>query len=100
MLLSLLGMYLVYALSFRLSGTKLCGTRLYKGLLRNSFGRYLYSDPLNYIVLRIGAMCFGSWVFTTGAGVGMLFLLRFAVTLVGAYRVSERIRKFRIKYLV
>ena len=51
-------------------------------------------------MLRIGAMCFGSWVFTTGAGVGMLFLLRFAVTLVGAYRVSERIRKFRIKYLV
>ncbi len=99
-ILSLLGMYIVYVLSYWLSDTKFCSTWLYKGLLRNSFGLYLYSDPINYVLLAISATCFGNFAFTTNVGVVIMFLLRFAVTLTGAYRVSESIRKIRIKYLV
>lgn len=99
-ILSLLGMYIAYVLSYWLSNTKLCETRLYKGLVRNSFGLYLYSDPLNYAVLAVSAVCFGSFAFTTNTGILMMFALRFALTMTGAYAVSELIRKTKVKYLV
>ena len=100
MLLSLLGMYITYALSYRISKSRICQNWLYKGILRNSFGLYLYSDPINYVLLAISALCFGDFAFTTNVGVVMMFLMRFMVTLVGAYRVTYSIRKIQIKYLV
>ncbi len=98
--LALLGMYITYVLSWRISHTRLCETRFYRGLVRNSFGLYLYSDPLNYVVLAVSAVCFGRFAFTTNAGILMMFVLRFAVTQAGAYAVSELIRRTKIKYLV
>lgn len=98
--LALLGTYITYALSYCLSKKRLCKTKIYKGLVRNSFGLYLYSDPINYVLLAISASCFGKFAFATNAGVVFMFILRFAVTSVGAYRVSELVRKLRIRYLV
>lgn len=93
------GIYTVYLFSVWLSGTKLTENRLFKLLLRDSFGIYLYSDPLNYAILYVAFSLFGSSVFTDSIMFFGLYLFRIAFTLTAALGITEMLRKAKVKYL-
>lgn len=98
-LLSMLGCYFTYTICFILSKSKIIESKLYKLLLKNSFGLYLYSDSWNYVCLAVAVSFFGSNVFNTNFGVLLLFITRFCYTTIIAILLTEMLRKFHIKYL-
>ena len=61
---------------------------------------YLYSDPMNYVVLAVGSVLGGTFLFGTTTGVFLLFALRVGVTLTVSILVSELLRHFKVKYII
>lgn len=90
----------LYAIACGLAGTGIIRTRLYGCLSRNTLGIYLYSDPLNYVVLAVGSVVCGSVLFGTNVGVLVLYGLRIGVTLTGAVLVTELLRKCKVKHII
>ena len=54
-----------YMISYWGSESRVMKTRIFNLLRRDSFGIYLYSDSLNYIILMIGAILFGGKIWNT-----------------------------------
>lgn len=75
-------------------------TRIYALLSRNTFGMYLYSDPMNYVVLAVGSVLGETFLFGTTAGVFLLFLARVSVTLTVSLLISELLRRRNVKYII
>lgn len=79
--LAVLGVALCFGMGALLSRTWVAGSTGVRALSRDSMGIYLYSDPLNYVLLALFVACFG----IAGLGVPQLSLLlvavRFIVTL-------------------
>lgn len=90
----------LYALACGLAGTKLMGSKLYDLLSRDSFGIYLYSDPINYVVLYLGATFFGAFLFGDGLGVFVLYALRIMTTLVCSILITELLRRCKVKHII
>lgn len=90
----------LYFLSCGLAKTRLMNTGVFNLLSRNSFGIYLYSDPVNYILLAVGAAVCGLFLFGGGVGTLVLYALRIGVTLCVSLLVSELLRRCKVKYVV
>lgn len=90
----------LYALSCGLARTKALSSKLFRCLSRNTFGIYLYSDPVNYVILYMGATFFGPFLFADSFGIFVLYFLRIAVTLICSILVSELLRRCKVKYIV
>lgn len=90
----------LYALSCGLANTDLIRGKVYDLFSRNTFGIYLYSDPVNYVVLCIGAGLCGPFLFANGVGVFVLYALRILITLGCSVLVSELLRRCKVKYIV
>lgn len=90
----------LYAVACWTEKTKVPSSRIFRWLSRNSFGIYLYSDPVNYVILYMGAMICGSFLFGDSLGILLMYVLRFTVTLVCAALVSELLRRCKMKYIV
>lgn len=99
-LITIFGMFATYAISYILAKyTCFSKSRLYSTILKNSFGLYLYSDPINYVVIFILAATVGEFVLSTNFGVAMLFILRLSVSFGVALAISEVFKKYKVKYL-
>lgn len=88
-----------YMFSYLLSNTKIADMKLYKVIARNTFGIYLFSDPVNYLILA-AAGANGEQYFSNNLGVITLFLIRVIGTLIISLIIAEILRKFKVKYLV
>lgn len=90
----------LYALSCGIARTGLVKTGVYRCLSRNSFGIYLYSDPVNYLILYVAAATIGPFFFGDALGTMVLFGMRIVITLGCGIAVSELLRKCKVKYIV
>lgn len=99
-LLTMFGMFATYTISYILAkNTSFSKSSLYNMILKNSFGLYLYSDPINYVVIFILATIVGEFILSTDFGVAILFALRFFVSFGVALVISKVFKKCRVKYL-
>ena len=89
----------VYIVSLKVSKTDILDNRFFKMIRNNTFGLYLYSEPLNYWTVSIMTAMFGSFVFVTNQGYALLFFSRIGITFVAALGISLVLRKLRIKYI-
>jgi len=65
-----------YMISYWGSESRVMKTRIFNLLRRDSFGIYLYSDSLNYIILMIGAILFGGKIWNNDIYSTVFFLAR------------------------
>lgn len=96
---ALIGCYAIYGCSYLLAKTNLSKNTVFMDIRKNTLGLYLYSDPLNYVILFLAVQWFGGSVFSTDLGALCLCSARFFITATVAYGVSYVLRKCRIKYL-
>ena len=96
---ALLGCYVIYGCSYLLTKTKLSKSTVFGLIRKNTLGLYLYSDPLNYVILFLAVQWFGGSVFSTNLGALCLCGARFVMTTVVSYGVTYILRKCKIKYL-
>jgi fucose 4-O-acetylase-like acetyltransferase len=89
----------VYILSYLMAHTVIVSTKVYRLLLRNSFGIYLYSDSWNYIILAVCVEIFGGWLFDNNIGTLFFVILRFLLTLGISVLITEILRKCKVRYL-
>lgn len=92
--------FVIYNISFLLGRTKIMELKILQNIRSNSFGLYLYSEPLNYIVLLTVVQRSGNLIFGTDLGSILFVLLRFVVTFLGAFLVCYVMRKLKWKYLI
>lgn len=96
-LMAVTGSVALYSVSYMLSKGKLPKLTLFSKANSASFGIYLYSDPLNYVIM------FAFSVLFTGMNVeimaGLLFVSRFLLTLLVSYIITVIIKKCGLKYL-
>lgn len=98
--LTMFGMFATYAVSYALiKYTCFSKKRLYSIILENSFGLYLYSDPINYVILFILTSIAGEFVLSTDFGVAILFILRLFISFGVALVISKVFQKYKVKYL-
>lgn len=98
-LCTLFGCFSVYGICYRLSKTRLTMTKLFQQVRRSTLGLYLYSDPINYLILSHAVLWFGSAVFQRNIGSLILFETRLILTGCVAYGISDVLRHFRMRYL-
>ena len=65
-----------YMISYWGSESRVMKTRIFNLLRRDSFGIYLYSDSLNYIILMIGAILVGGKIWSNDIHSTVFFLAR------------------------
>jgi hypothetical protein len=101
-LLAYLGMITTYNISYLISNKKpeILNSKFYKLFSRDTFGVYLYSDSLNYMILSIGFSLFKSRIFEVNAYSFIFILIRIVFTILIALAITEILRKLKIKYLV
>ena len=71
-----------------------------KGLSHDSYGIYLYSDPLNYVLLAVGVHMLHTDLFGNNICSALFILTRFSVTLAVSILVTRILRALKLKYLV
>lgn len=89
----------VYMFSYFASKSYICDSKLFNVLRRDSFGIYLYSDPLNYLILMGGATLFGGELWTSNLYSAVFYLFRIFMTLGVSILLTELLRKCKIKYV-
>lgn len=90
----------MYSLASATVQSKWVSGKLFTCLQRNTFGIYLYSDPINYVILMLAAAGNGPFFFGSVPGVMVMYFLRIVITLVWSILVSEVLRYCKVKYLV
>lgn len=90
---------IVYLFSSKIVSTYFLHIKLYKLLLRNTFGIYLYADPLNYLILAVGFALFGKQLFTDMFLSIGLYFVRIIGTITVSIALCCVIRKCKLKYL-
>lgn len=91
--------FLAYVISVWLAQTKVPQTKVMQVLRENTLGMYLYSDPLNYIILFFTTQWFGGVIFISNLASAAFILVRFLITLIVPILISVVLRRCRIKYL-
>ena len=89
----------VYMISYFVAKSKIFNSRVFNVLRRDSFGIYLYSDPLNYLILMVGASLFGGELWTNNLYSVAFYLFRILVTLGISICLTEVLKKCKIKYI-
>lgn len=86
---AILGMFTVYIVSYFLSKTKLAESKVISLISACSLGIYLFSDPINYPLIRIvidSNTLSNMWA--TNSGFIMFFFTRFVLTFMGAFALE------------
>lgn len=97
---AMLGCINIYIYSHKLTKfSYLSENKFYKNILSNSFGIYLYSDPINYLILYIIFRLTSVDMFVSEFGAVLIFIIRLILTLVFSIIISEFFRKIRFKYM-
>lgn len=99
MIISLTGMITTYNICFLLKDSYITKTKIFNIMSNDSFGMYLYSDPLNYVILLIIPII-GPWLISNNIGSILLISTRFIITSIVSVIISELLRKNKVKYLV
>lgn len=99
LIVAIIGCYITYIVAYKVSRTKVVDKIVFKEIYFNSFGLYLYSDPLNYLVLFIFYKLFSIQFFGMEYGAFIIFMVRVITTFLGAYVVTKILKKLHIKYL-
>lgn len=95
-----LGCFIVYSFAYLLTiNTKIMSSKVMQTILNNSFGIYLYSDSLNYLILSLIYNILGIGVFGIEFGSLMIFLVRVIVTTVISIVISQLLKKNNVKYI-
>ena len=89
----------VYMISYFVKKSKIFNSRVFNGLRRDSFGIYLYSDPLNYLILMAGASLLGGELWTNNLYSVAFYLFRILVTLGISICLTEVLKKCKIKHI-
>lgn len=97
---AIIGSSLIYLLSLKLSTLSVCHNRVYISLSKTSFGLYLYSDPINYLILFIIYKKFGEGIFITEVGTITIIFIRLITTFVIAFGITKILQKFKVNYIV
>jgi len=86
--LAALGVLMTWMAAAALARTRIAGSRFLRALSRDSLGIYLFSDPLNYVLLAAFAAMCGPTGFGVPALSAALIAARFAFTLAGGWAVT------------
>lgn len=97
--MGIMGCFLMYIISFRISKKNIFKGLIFRELLITSFGLYLYSDPINYLVLFVIYKLSNLSIFTSEIGASIIILIRFITTLFIAFIITKVFKKFKIKYI-
>lgn len=92
--------FFMYILSFKLSKMNIYNGTIFRELLSSSFGLYLYSDPINYLVLFIIYRVSGFSMFITEIGALIIIILRIIITFFIAFIITKILRRLKVKYIV
>ena len=96
---ALLGTYIIYYIVHKLSKKEaIIQNSLIQKVCECSFGIYLYSDPLNYIILFLANSIFQTYM-TTTLGIIILFIFRIIVTFLIAMGITVFFKKRKVKYV-
>ena len=88
-----------YMIAYFASESWIMELKIFNIFRRDSFGIYLYSDPLNYTILMIGATLFGGKIWSNDIYSISFYLFRFFFTLGISILVTELLRKCKVKYI-
>lgn len=93
LVVTLFGVAATFLWGWRLSAGRAASSRWVQRLSRDSMGIYLYSDPLNYVLLALFASQFGIAGFGVPALAAFLLAFRFLVTLLGSWGITLMLRR-------
>lgn len=93
-----LGMALTYTVCYKsLAFTPPILLNIITNTSKNSYGLYLYSDPINYVILYLVNTYSMQWIYEDNFGSLSIYLVRFFATTFGAWVVIMITRKFNYK---
>jgi len=87
----------VYEIAYIISRKTLDRSIVYKTILSDSFGIYLYSDTWNYVILAIAIAVLKNGVLETGEGFLMMFFMRLCITLGLSILITELVKRVKIE---
>ena len=97
--IALLGIIAVYHFCVLLAKTKISESKTFLIISDNSYGIYLYSDSVNYVVLFLGILLFQEKIFASlfvsSAFIIIRIVLNFAISII----VTALLKKMKLKYL-
>ena len=97
-LLAILGSLLTYSISYLISRKERSGSSyFFKLILMNGLGIYIFSDPLNYLILYISYSLNSQFMFSP-FGIIFMVVLRFFITLFVSLIVTVIFKKCFKKY--
>lgn len=94
-----IGCFAAYSICLTISETSLPKSKAFGLFRKNTLGLYLYSDPLNYVILSVFVAYMGSWPFTTNIGAFSIYLIRLLIPSVIAFIICSVLRRIGIRYL-
>ena len=94
------GSFIVYNISYLITvKTEIMNNKHIKELLINSFGIYLYSDPINYLVLFLFFKILTIYSFGNEILAFVIFLSRLILTVAISLFISKLLKKRKVKYI-
>ena len=98
-IIAILEVFVVYVIAYQLSKLdSINQNNKINKIGEYSFGIYLYSDPINYIILVIFGNKFSQYM-NTEIGIIGLFFIRFFVTFYVSILITRLLKKAKIKYI-
>ncbi len=98
MLVNLLSFLFFYNIATKIKQKEIF-SKAVDNISKYTFGIYLYSDPLNYIILFLFFNYGNINYFSTTLGVTILFFIRLVVTFGIAFFITYLLKKLKVKYL-
>lgn len=93
LVVTMLGVAATFLWGWRLSAGRVASSRWMQRLSRDSMGIYLYSDPLNYVLLALFTAQFGIAGFGVPVLAAFLLACRFLITLFGSWGITLILRR-------
>lgn len=90
----------LYMVCCELSRTRMVDSDVYRFFADKSFGIYLYSDPVNYLVLALAATWAGEFFFGDAIGIWSLYFLRIGLGVGVALGISTLLKRYKVPYVV
>ena len=96
--LALIGISITYVFCLKLINKKGNINKYLETINKCSFGIYLYSDPLNYIIIFLFNLLLSKYL-SSLLGLSLLFITRLVITLFASIGITEILKKLKIKYI-
>ena len=97
--LAIIEISLIYIIAYKLSKIeKIVQNKIIKKISEYSFGIYLYSDPINYILLFIMSNNLSQYINTTAGIIGLYFsrvFITFSISII----ITYVLRNMKMKYI-